>query len=432
MTENPFTATTTAHDPYDTDSGDLAGHHTLGTKVTQAARGSHRHDDIYVLKNTQVVNVKDYGAVGDWNGTSGTDNLAAFNNAVSAIVAKGGKGVINIGPGDYRLSDSWVISCDDIAVRCAQGTVIRTTAATTKGATVTFMGGGIQSPNNAVDTPQATRALWSGGKINASGSGTADNALGFVRYKNVHVADVVLNADRKAITAQYGVENFVWERFVIERGDFKGLSIETSCLDGILRDFDILASLGDGIHIMSVDASARRNKRIRLERGRIRNVGGWGILAGATDELIVRDVLVGTNVSGVASYTDCTDIISDIASATGTGKPNSSAIALNLQNSWVTQGAGYPTPSYFRDPFSRVSLDGNIKSGTATAGTVLATLPVGYRPANNRTFTVDSIDSTGAIIPARILVNSAGQVILQKGGNNFALSLDQVSFYAVV
>lgn len=37
-----------------------------------------------------VVNVKNFGAVGDWNSTTGTDNFTAFQNAIAALSTRGG------------------------------------------------------------------------------------------------------------------------------------------------------------------------------------------------------------------------------------------------------------------------------------------------------------------------------------------------------
>lgn len=48
-----------------------------------------------------TVNVQDYGAVADWNGSTGTDNTTAFAAAVSALAAQGG-GTLLFPPGDYK------------------------------------------------------------------------------------------------------------------------------------------------------------------------------------------------------------------------------------------------------------------------------------------------------------------------------------------
>jgi len=57
-----------------------------------------------------ILSPTDYGAVGDWNGTTGTDNLAAFNACYSdaVVLAAAGFAVrISIPRGRYRLSDEW-------------------------------------------------------------------------------------------------------------------------------------------------------------------------------------------------------------------------------------------------------------------------------------------------------------------------------------
>jgi type II secretory pathway pseudopilin PulG len=52
---------------------------------------------------------------------------------------------------------------------------------------------------------------------------------------------------------------------------------------------------------------------------------------------------------------------------------------LGLQNGWVYYG-GLSTPAYTKAPDGIVTVKGFIKSGTTTSGTVIANLPVGYRP----------------------------------------------------
>lgn len=59
---------------------------------------------------------------------------------------------------------------------------------------------------------------------------------------------------------------------------------------------------------------------------------------------------------------------------------------LSLQNSWVTYGWPFATPSYYKDEHGVVHLRGLAKNGTVTNGTVVATLPAGHRPANRQVF----------------------------------------------
>lgn len=57
--------------------------------------------------------------------------------------------------------------------------------------------------------------------------------------------------------------------------------------------------------------------------------------------------------------------------------------APTLLNSWVNYGSTYATAGYMKDSLGFVHLKGAIKSGTTTAGTVIFTLPAGYRPAQD-------------------------------------------------
>lgn len=55
----------------------------------------------YNMLQGATVNVVDYGAIADWNGSSGTDNTSAFTAAVNALDALGG-GTLLIPAGDYK------------------------------------------------------------------------------------------------------------------------------------------------------------------------------------------------------------------------------------------------------------------------------------------------------------------------------------------
>jgi len=98
---------------------------------------------------------------------------------------------------------------------------------------------------------------------------------------------------------------------------------------------------------------------------------------------------------------------------------------LVLQNSWVVYDAvNYSTPQYTKAPDGLVSIKGLIKNGTTTGGTVLANLPVGYRPAKRILY---SAITTGAY--SRIDIESNGNISIISGTNNW-LSLDGMTFYA--
>jgi hypothetical protein len=95
----------------------------------------------------------------------------------------------------------------------------------------------------------------------------------------------------------------------------------------------------------------------------------------------------------------------------------------SLQNSWVNYGSGYNTAEFTKTSAGRVFLKGLVKSGTATSGTVIATLPVGYRPLETLVFQV----ATSPNVAARIDVQADGDVIIYAGSNSW-ISLDTISF----
>ncbi len=102
--------------------------------------------------------------------------------------------------------------------------------------------------------------------------------------------------------------------------------------------------------------------------------------------------------------------------------------AITLVNSWVNFGSGYNTAAFFKDPVGVVHLRGLIRSGTTTAGTLLFTLPAGYRPAAIELFNVQTLVSSTYTI-GRVDINTSGQAIFQTGGNTY-LSLDGLTFRA--
>lgn len=58
--------------------------------------------------------------------------------------------------------------------------------------------------------------------------------------------------------------------------------------------------------------------------------------------------------------------------------------SLMLQNGWVDLAAGFETAQYRRTADGDVEIRGVIKSGVVTNGTVIFTLPEGYRPVSRR------------------------------------------------
>lgn len=103
--------------------------------------------------------------------------------------------------------------------------------------------------------------------------------------------------------------------------------------------------------------------------------------------------------------------------------------ALSLQNSWTTVG-GYEGPYYTRDSEGRVELYGVITGGTTTAGTVIATLPDGFRPIARVMNSV--VNDSGSVVTTGVIyVETNGNIVTGPGFLNNRVSLDGVAFNSV-
>jgi type II secretory pathway pseudopilin PulG len=110
--------------------------------------------------------------------------------------------------------------------------------------------------------------------------------------------------------------------------------------------------------------------------------------------------------------------------------PSSGWTAPALQNGWVPFSSGYANAEYKKGADGIVNLHGLIKSGTVANGTVIASLPVGYRPKYDiicEETTYDPANSSGY---ARIDVTSAGNIVTREGVNNGWVSLAGCDYIA--
>lgn len=98
---------------------------------------------------------------------------------------------------------------------------------------------------------------------------------------------------------------------------------------------------------------------------------------------------------------------------------------LTLGNGWVNYGAGTATAQYALDKGGNVHIKGRIKDGTTTYGTVIATLPVGRRLAQDRVFGVSSNGSFGLIE-----VKANGNIIVASIGSNAWVDFGDICFKA--
>jgi hypothetical protein len=105
-------------------------------------------------------------------------------------------------------------------------------------------------------------------------------------------------------------------------------------------------------------------------------------------------------------------------------------IRLPLSAGWQNYGEevgdqAWAEASMVRLPSGIVQLSGLIRGGTVTSGTVIATLPVGYRPDSNMIF----LTSNGDVIRG-LAVKSNGQISAEAGWTSTYISLDQIVFPA--
>lgn len=91
-------------------------------------------------------------------------------------------------------------------------------------------------------------------------------------------------------------------------------------------------------------------------------------------------------------------------------------------NSWVNFGSGFQTTNFYKDPFGRVFLEGQIKDGTLNQSAF--TLPAGYRPSAGHIFFASAANTAN-----RVDVYNDGTVY-PLGTDNDYVSLNGISFVA--
>lgn len=98
---------------------------------------------------------------------------------------------------------------------------------------------------------------------------------------------------------------------------------------------------------------------------------------------------------------------------------------LSLQNSWVQYGGTFRNAQYFKDSDGIVHLHGMVKSGVLAGGTIIATLPLGYRLSKDAFF-LTLCDTANATIK----IDSSGNIKTQNVPTNVWLSLEGITFRA--
>jgi hypothetical protein len=111
-----------------------------------------------------------------------------------------------------------------------------------------------------------------------------------------------------------------------------------------------------------------------------------------------------------------TGLEATISSKANTAQEN--LIEITPQNGWVHRS---PKLTYYKDTIGRVHLWGQLQNGTYTDGTVVGTLPVGYRPSGN--VRVPCVKTNDGSIP-NINISPAGEIAIYGLSSTGAISID--------
>lgn len=106
---------------------------------------------------------------------------------------------------------------------------------------------------------------------------------------------------------------------------------------------------------------------------------------------------------------------------------------LSLQNGWASIGAPYDAPSYRVNALGAVEFKGIASGGTATSGTLIATLPAGYIPTHTRQVTASANGGTSPFVCLLHVAGSndthPGQITLASTSGGAIIGFDGVSCY---
>lgn len=111
---------------------------------------------------------------------------------------------------------------------------------------------------------------------------------------------------------------------------------------------------------------------------------------------------------------------------------NQGRISPSLQNGWVNYGAAggtYAIAGYWKDKNGIVHLGGLIKGGTTAVGTLILTLPLGYRPVGTYMFACHSPLAASYNTP-RLDMGGDGRLTIQTATGSSWLSLAGITFKA--
>lgn len=335
---------------------------TLGNVIASAVTATTAR-----FKGAPWFDVRAYGATGD--GT--TNDLTAFNSATSAAAAAGG-GVIYVPSGSYYLANEWNINVDKVHVELASDATVFTTAPTTSGHTVGFIGGGVGL--GTATTPKNSWASIRGGTVYNTGNSTSDNAIGFARFKNAVCENVrITTAGRKGITAQYGVDHVRIVNNNIGTTGMGGITLEVSVTDALISG-NFISSAGAG-QIDNGEAAGiavlSGCENVHIENNVLLACGSFGIRATSTTSLWIERNRLPTCSSNAISIASSANVHlgqNDLASARfGIAITTTSNGIVLIGNSISAAGSSVSATYdafYFDNCAVRPVLSGNRLAGT--------------------------------------------------------------------
>lgn len=101
-------------------------------------------------------------------------------------------------------------------------------------------------------------------------------------------------------------------------------------------------------------------------------------------------------------------------------------IDFTLQNGWVSFGGIHPPMRYHKDDMGYVYIEGAIKDGTYSDGTVLATLPENYRPDYELHIFAEDHNPPSKLF--YISINPNGEISIHDASTNVHVEIFTMSF----
>lgn len=142
-------------------------------------------------------------------------------------------------------------------------------------------------------------------------------------------------------------------------------------------------------------------------------------------EIPLVQVLVDANVQTIAAN----KVTDERQNAQKLAKKEQEGFSiLVLQNGWNGVGNGFAEPRYFKDEFGMVHLKGTIWNGATADWTIIATLPVGYRPYERLRLPTHNADEGSNNKSALIVIEPDGTVKIKDVQYNSFLELNVAPF----